>query len=261
MPQTCHAWLEDEDRSGAATGIAAIADDLCITSGDNLRFRKDLSKIALLYAWTEFAAYAVNQIRLSAPTIAGQPIRVTKGVALNYLAEGLIYDFRDQPLDLIRPGDNVTANGYEEDEAGVAHYLGLVAIVTNAPIPKVPTMPITHIHRCTATLTGAAAWTQLALTEVDALPAGEYNMLGARVECATAVAARFVFKGLEPRPAVIPTTRSQDHVHSFSQYWGKPVPFKMPDNLPDLDILECTGSGTVEVELYLNGPRPSPEVR
>ena len=255
MPQTVHAWLEDEDRSGAVTGLAAVTDDLVVTSGDNLRLRRDMPLIAMMYGWTEFTTYAFNQLKLTSPTIAGNPLRLTKGIDLNFLNDGQIYDFRDNPLGIIRPGDNVTVEGYEADEAGVAHYLGLVAVVSDGSIPKKSPLPVSHIHRCTATATAAGAWTQLALTEVDALPAGTYQMLGARVEHASLVAARFIFKGMEARPGVIPTTLAKDNVHPFSQFWGKPIPFTMPDGLPDIEVLEVTGSGTVEVELYLNGPR------
>ena len=252
MPQTCHAWLEDEDRSGALAGLAAIADDLIKTSGDNLRLRADMPLIAMLYGWTEFTTYPFNQAKITSPTIAGNPLRITKGVNLNYLNEGQIYDFRDNPLSQIRAGDNVSVEAYEEDEAGVAHYLGVVLVVSDGNIPKERPMPLSHIHRCTATATAAGAWTQLALTEQDALPAGEYAMLGARVEHASLVAARFVFKGMEARPAIIPVTLAQDVVHGFSNFWGKAIPFTMPDGLPDIEVLEVTGSGTVECELYLN---------
>jgi len=258
LPQTCHAWLEDQDRSGAATGLAAITDDLIVTSGDNLRLRHDMRLLALIYGWTEFAAYAFNQAKISCPTIASNPLRITKGVALNYLNEGQIYDFRDNPLDIIRAGDNLTAEGYEEDEAGVAHYTGVVIVVCDGSIPKVSPLPVTHIHRCTATASAAGAWTKLDLTEQEGLPAGQYHMLGARVEHASLVAARFVFKGIEARPAVIPVTRAIDCPHSFSSFWGKPIPFIMPDGLPKVEVLEVTGSGTVELELYLNGLRPAP---
>lgn len=254
MPQTAHAWLEDEDRSATAwataKGIAAIADDQIITSGDNLRLRKDLPLIALIYAWTEFTAYPFQQAYITSPTIAGNPFRITKGVSLNY-SNGLIYDFRDNPINIIRAGDNVSTVAWESDEAGVAHYLGIVIIVSNSRIPKVNPNPLTHIHHCTGTASAAGAWTQLALTETDSLPAGQYEMDGARVEHASAVAARFVFKGMEIRPAVIPVSRVQDPVHPFSQFWGKGIPFTMPDGLPDVEILEVTGSGTVEVEMYL----------
>lgn len=252
MPQTCHAWLEDEDRSGAVTGIAAIADDLVKTSGDNLRFRADMPLIALMYGWTEFTAYVIDNLKLSAPTIAGNPLRIRRGVSLNYLNEGQIVDMRENPFAGMRPGDNITVEGFEADEAGVAHYLGLVVIVSDGAIPEIPPLPLTHIHHCEATATGAGAWTQLSLTETDALPAGEYQMLGADVMHASLVAARFVFKGVEARPAVIPRSLTTDHLHSFSRYWGKPIKFTMPDGLPDVEILEVTGSGTVDADLFLS---------
>jgi len=253
MPQTCHAWLEDEDRSGAETYLAAVADPLITTSGDNLRLRSDMPLIALAYVWTEFTAYPPALMRISGPTIAGNPLRFTKGVALNYLSPGQIYDFRDNPLNVLRAGDDVTAYGYENDEAGVAHYLGVVLIVSDGSIPKVQSMPLTHIHRCTVSaITTAGAWNNRALTQIDTLPAGKYMMLGARVESATAVAARFVFKGLEARPAVIPVSRAVDEVHPFSQFWGKPIPFVMPDGLPSLDILACATETPGDVELYLS---------
>ena len=255
MPQTVHAWLQDEDRSGTAVGLTAVADDLIKTSGDNLRLRKDMPLIAMMYAWNEFTTYAFSEAKLTSPTIGGNPLRITKGVDVHYLSEGQIYDFRDNPLGIIRPGDNVSVEAIEADEAGVAHYIGVVIVVSDGGIPKKSPLPVTHIHRCTATATAAGAWTQLALTEVDALPAGLYQMLGARVEHASLVATRFIFKGMEARPAVIPTTLAKDHVHSFSNFWGKAIPFTMPDGLPDVEVLEVTGSGAVEVELYLNGPR------
>lgn len=254
MPQTVHAWLEDEDRSGAATGLAAIADDLINTSGDNLRLRADLRKIAMMYFWTEFAAYPPVLVTIEAASIRQNPIRLTKGVALNYISEGQIYDLRNTPLPLIRAGDDVKATGYEADEAGVAHYTGVALIVSNAPIPIVAPVPMNHIHRCTVGAATAGAWSKLSLTEQDPLPPGDYYMMGARVESATAFAARFMFKGLEVRPAVIPCTRSQDLVHPFSRFWGKPIKFTMPDGLPKLELLACAAETAGDVTLYLHNP-------
>lgn len=210
-----------------------------------------MSKIALAYVVTEFTAYPPVMMRINAPSLGSNPLRLTKGVALNYASEGQIYDFRDNPLELIRPGDNVTAYGYEADEAGVAHYLGTVIIVSDGSIPKGVNPPLTHVHRCTVGAATAGVWSQLALTEVDGLPAGKYNMYGARVESATAVAARFVFKGIEARPAVIPVSRTIDHVHSFSNFWGKPIPFEMPDGLPDVELLADAAETAGDIELYL----------
>lgn len=251
MPQSAHAWLQDEDRSGAATGLAAVADDLIITSGDNLRLRKELPLIAMAYLWTEFTAYPVVIGTVTSPPIANNPHILTHGVALNYLNESQIYDFRDAPIFWAKPGDNMSVEAYEADEAGVAHFLGLVIITSDGAIPFGPRPQIDLIHRCTVGAASAAAWSQLALTEINALPAGKYKMWGARVEGATTVAARFVFKGVEIRPAVIPVTRSVDQLHSFSRFWGAGIDFTMPDGLPDLEILDTTTTTAGDVELYL----------
>lgn len=252
MPQSVVAWLEDEDRSGAETGLAAITDSTIFTTGDSLRLSSKMPKIAMLYAWTEFAAYEVAAMRLAAPSLGQNPIRFNRGFALEYIGtKGIVYDFRHSPLDRITPGDLITAYGYEDDEAGVAHYLGIAAIVCNAPIPKGPAPKITHIHRCTGGAATAATWSALTLTETDTLPAGKYKMFGARVEAATALAARFIFNEYtESRPAVIPVRSSDNELHPFSEYWGKGIEFTMPNGLPQLEILDTTTSTSV-IELYL----------
>lgn len=250
MPQTCLVWLESEDRSGADTGIAGVADNLFVVSGDNIRFRKDIPLIALAYPWSNSATYQPVDMKLSSPTISGHPLRFIGGVGLNFLGGG-IYDFRENPLARVRPGDNVTAEGHEDDQAGTAHYLGLVVIVSDGIIPAGPRPQLTHIHKCTCTATTAATWTLLSLTETDSLPAGVYEMYGARVLHSAAVAARFKFKGLELEPAVIPVNDIDEVLHPISRFWGKGIRFTMPDGLPQIRILETAGSGTVTVELFL----------
>lgn len=252
MGHTVHAWLEDEDRSGAATGLAAVTDQLINTLNDNLRFRSAWPMVALMYLWTEFAAYAPNIATITSASIAQRPWILTKGVALNYLREGQIYDFRDAPMEGPQPGEDITVTAFEEDEGGVAHFLGLVVIVSDGSIPRTPPFKqITHIHRCTVGATSAAAWSTLTMTEINALEAGEYVMRGARVESATAVAARFILENYVERPAVIPVTLSTDMVHPFSRDWGLEYKFKIPDGLPQLEMLTTAAETPGEVELYL----------
>lgn len=255
MPQTVVAFLEDEDRNGAATGIAAVADDLFNISGDNLQVRNDFQDIALTYFWTEFAAYPPVLGVLSSPSIAQNPFRVTKGIALNYMSEGQIYDWRTSPYARLRPNEDITFTGYEADEAGVNHFLALVMILVGAGqrIPISPSLPTNHILRVTGGATTAATWTKITQTVQDELPAGRYAMLGARVEGATAVAARFIIKGKEERPAVIPVSRAVDNVHPFSRWWGKPYWFQYPEDLPNLEYLATT-TDTTEIDFYLHDP-------
>lgn len=250
MPQTVVAWLESEDRSGASTFLAAVPDNLLVVDNDNLRFRKDVKSIALAYVWSDDATYPPVEMRLSAPTISGNPIRFNRGIGLNFLGGG-IEDFRDNPLNIIVPGDNVTAFGFEEDEAGNAHYLGLALVLSDGIIPKGPRPQLTHIHQCAVTAISAGVWTLLPMTETDALPAGEYEMYGASVMHSGIMAARFKFLGMELEPAVIPINDVDEVLHPLSLYWGKPIRFTIPDGLPDIRILEVVGSGTVTIQLYL----------
>lgn len=251
MGHTVHAWLESADRSGAALGLAAVADDLLVTSGDNIRLRKDLKKIALIYMWSDDGTYKPVTVSLSAPSIASNPIRLHKGIGLTFLDPSVVFDFRDNPLDMVRPGDNFTATGYEDDEAGQAHYLGVAIIVSDGVIPKGPRPQLTNLHHGVATSANAAIWEQLTITETDGLPAGDYEMYGAIVQHATAFAARFVFKGIEERPAVIPMQNAENPVHPFSEFWGKGYRFTIPDQLPDLELITSGGSGVADITMFL----------
>lgn len=210
----------------------------------------------MFWFWTEFAAYPPVIGTLSAASIRQNPLRFTRGIALNYLSEGQIVDWRNAPNPSVRGGDDLSFTAYEADEAGVAHYVGGVVVVTNAPIPISPPPGIVanKVHRCTVGASDAAAWSTLQLTEQDPLPPGDYLMLGARVESATAVAARFLMRGIEPRPAVIPVTRSQDNLHPFSRFWGMPIKFTMPDGLPQLEILTTAAETAGDVSLFIYDP-------
>lgn len=251
MGHTVHAWLEDEDRSGAEKGIAAVSDQLIETSGDTLKLRSGRNHIALMYMWSEFAAYYPTEARINAASYPdGQNLRLYKGVGLNFTAENLIYDFRDNPRPMVA-GETLTGYGWEVDEATVAHYMAIVLIVSDGRIPKGSAPSDTMVVQATATASAAAAWTTLTMTLRDSIGAGIYEMYGARVMSATCAAARFIFVGLWDRPAVIPTSRENDVSHSFNEFWGAPIQFAYPANLPKLEILEVTGSGTVKIELYL----------
>ena len=145
--------------------------------------------------------------------------------------------------------------GYEADEAGVAHWFGGVLVVSNAPIPLTSPYPTNLVHRCTVGASTSGTWTTLPLTEVDNLPAGTFYMLGARVESASAIAARFIIQGQENRPCVIPCTRSQDSLHPFSRYWGSAIKFEAPNQLPKLEILTSASETPSDVSLFLYDPK------
>lgn len=255
MGQTVHAWAEDEDKSTTEAGLTAIADQLIETSGDTLKLRAGRNKIALMYMWSKEAAYYPLEARINAASYPdGQNLRLYKGVGLRFISENQIYDFRSNPREMV-PGEVLTGYGLNVDNAGNAVTMGIAIIVSDGPIPKGPIPSDIMVVQATATASAALAWTTLTMTLRDSIGAGIYEMLGARVMSATCFAARFIFPGLWDRPAVIPTINEMDVSHSFNEYWGAPVKFAYPGNLPKLEILECTGSGTVKIEMYLRKVR------
>lgn len=257
MPQTCQVWAEDADRSGAIANLAAVADVLFTVSGDNLRIREDLPLTAMIYFWAETTGQPLVQGRISAPTIANQPLRFHKGFAGTFANPNNVYDYRNSPLAVLRPGDDITCEAFETDEAGVAHTVACVLIQSNAPIPVgTPPQAITHIQRLTAdgnTVAVGTGWQIRGLTQTtgEGLAEGDYLMWGAKVQSPTLIAARFIFRGMEPRPAVIPTNNEEDGIHPFSLFWGKGLPFHIPDGLPQIELLAQAAEAVDVIELYL----------
>tara|TARA_Y100000310_G_scaffold169212_1_gene169244 strand:- start:336 stop:1133 length:798 start_codon:yes stop_codon:yes gene_type:complete len=249
-------WAEDEDRSGSATGLAAIADlnQGTITNGDNLRFPKGFNYVYMGYFWTEFAAYAPERATISQAKIANNPVIFNKGIALNYLSPNQVYDFRRNPFQL-NTGEDTTVQSVESDEAGVAHKNGLVLFLCDSPKGirgGRPPRPITHIHTCTVAQATALTWTNCALTEINALPSGEYVCWGARIHSATPIAARLNFDNIDDRPPIIPVSREEDPTHPYSEYWGtSKYRFTIPDGLPSVDVLASATETPSDIELYL----------
>jgi len=251
MGQTVHVWIEDEDKSTTEAGLNAPTDQLIETSGDTLKLRSGRNLIAMMYMWSKEAAYYPIQARINAASYPdGQNLRLSKGVGLNFLSKDQIYDFRSAPRYMV-PGEVLTGYGLNVDNAGNAVTMGIAIIVSGGPIPMGPLPSDIMVVQATATASAALAWTTLTMTLTDSIGAGIYEMYGARVMSATCFAARFIFPGMADRPAVIPTISELDITHPFSEFWGAPIQFAYPGNLPKLEIMECTGSGTVKIEMYL----------
>ena len=258
---TVMAWGEDEDRSGAETGLAGLADDLFVVSGDTIEMPTGYPYVAMAYVMTEFAAYQLIKARLTAPSITQRPLQLTRnlhaGVALQ--SEFGVYDWRHMPIGpgnppFIKAGDKITAYSYEEDEAGVAHKNSIALIVSDGAIP-IGLSPANIIHHCTpgAAIATALTWQTITLTESNALEAGTYDMYGADVVSASAIAARFIFPGNNDvgRPAVIPRRIESQGLHPFSAMWGKPVRFTYPGGLPKLELVCETTDTADHVNLLL----------
>jgi hypothetical protein len=225
MPQTVFVWAEDEDKSGAETGLAALTDDLAVTSGDTIQIPEQYQYIAGVLVGTEFPDYVITDARLSAPGIGGPGVnnmRLHKAYAgseklvdTTFVGtrdiEGVIYDYFDNPVKVGEGpngigGDTITAYSLEADEAGVAHMNSISLFVTNTRLPIVPhTLTHPDVKFTTAAIAAGLTWEKKTLVLDDDIPTGRYLIWEAELCSATAIAARLVVPGLGYRPAFIPT--------------------------------------------------------
>ena len=211
-----------------------------------------------MYNKSNTDTYVPQRMQLSAPTIASNPIKYPTGIGVTWNAEAnqMLLDFSNKTYSAIRPGDDVTSKGYETDQAGTAHYLSNVVIVTDQQsisydIRNAP--PLTHTAQATVSGSSTAnEFTKYQLSLTDTLPAGVYAMSGASVIGATCIAARFIFKtGSVSRPAVIPRTSTASGLHPFSRYFGGTRNFVFPDNVPQLEYISTTSEVPGLITLFL----------
>jgi len=257
MPRVV-AWLEDADRSGVAANIASISDENqnVQTDVDTLRWPPGFDYIFMGYHWTEFAGFPTIRATISGSgRRASNPMIFNKGVALNYLSPGQVYDLRSGPRGWAG-GEDVSVVSIEADEGGVAHHNGLVLFVGRTPDPiavGMPPIPITHFHTVTVGSMTIVAWTVSALTELNSLPPGEYIMWGGRIQSATPLSFRMIFPGIDDRMPLIPSARAEDPVHSWNDFWGTDAyRFTVPDGIPSIEGLVGATETPSELEMYLS---------
>jgi hypothetical protein len=215
--QTVYVWAEDEDRSGAETGLTALADQTAVIQGDTVLMPSQYPYMTAWYAGTEFASYPLIDARLNAPNINGKglnDLRIHRGYDVSFIP-GAVVDAQRYP-HMGAPGEPVGAYSLETDEAGVSHFNHVAVIVSDGPLPF-SDKPMTHIASCTVSAVTANTWTTQTPVLDDTLPAGRYILWGADVVSATCFGARFIIPNYPDRPAIIPRRKVNDEMHKFNR--------------------------------------------
>ena len=189
-------WSEEVD-SATLTDIQALLDQHVTTDGDDILVPAFASNIIGVFAFGSNIICA----QISSPTLR-------KGLMLdvapiNESSEPVFplpfVNRLDRPIALT-PGEGLRAR-VSEESSGATRVSVLVWLQGEYEEP-----PEGEIHTVKATSTTTLTpyeWTLCPLTLTQQLEAGRYALVGARVESATAIAARFVIPGSEYRPGVI----------------------------------------------------------
>ena len=243
------AFAEQIAAAGTFQPIAAVADDQLFTVGDDVRVPAGLP--FLLAAFSIGAAQA--RARIVAPSLRAfanyeiAPKVISEAIPVDDSA-GLITMVRD-PLPLA-VGESLN---YESDGgagAGVGMQTGVIFLGDG---PALPVSGQIRTIRATAAIAGTEIiWTSGALTFSEDLPAGIYQVVGARCEADNPGAFRLIFVAGGPRPgslaclgdegAEVPGSRRGD--------WGMWGQFDT-NQPPTLEILSLAGAGSAQV-LYLD---------
>ncbi len=196
MTFTLVGWSESQD-SAVLINIAALADDHVRVVVDDITV-PELSNLAGYY----FVGANFTQGQIRSPSlrdifnIDAEPADVAAVPA----SPAAFHDLFENPIPL-EATEGLRAQ-MAEDAAGASQVTAL-AWLSDGPVAPVTGEMRTILANGT-TATAAFVWTNCALTFSQTIPAGSYQVVGMRVQGATAVAARLNFTGAFGwRPGVV----------------------------------------------------------
>ncbi len=243
------AFSEQIAASGTLQAIAAVPDDQIFTSGDDIRVPLGLT--SLLAAWA--IGPGVSRARVVAPSLRAfanlelAPKIITEAIG-NADLEPMV-SFASDPLSLA-VGESINFESDAGAAAGAGQVFGVILLGDG---PVLPQNGLIRTVRLTAAITGTeAVWVSGALTFSEDLPAGQYQVVGARCEADNPGAFRLIFVAGGPRPGSLsgPSDASTDVPGARLGGWGVWGQFDT-NQPPTLEIVSQAGAGSAQV-LYLD---------
>ncbi len=195
MTQHLVAFNESQD-SATLVNVAAVPDPSVSVSGDDITIPNFASQLAAIYA----GGVNMTQARVLAPSLRGfANIDIAPGdVLAEPISRPPIQDYFSSPIPL-NPGEALNAQA-AEDGAATRSIIGCWL----ADSPAVPATGEVRSVRFTGTQTLVANnWTNCAIVLDQDLPAGEFDIVGLRVEGVSAIFARLVIPGSAFRPGCV----------------------------------------------------------
>lgn len=189
-----HGWFEDLDAAGAVVRLAAIADPILQTAGDDLSVPA-LNQLVLAAAGV--GSGGDGFARLESPSLLRRSRFFINPVNGN--ADGdpepdsppAVLDMRSNPLQLEQDEEITASIDSDTTAASMQWVFGWFA---DGPIVPA-TGPMFTIRATNGNTLVSGVWTNGALTFSDNLAVGRYAIVGMRYIGATALAARLVFVG------------------------------------------------------------------
>lgn len=260
MPELFHtaAFQESVDPAGAFNALTPVPDTQLTLAGDDLRV-PELNHIVAVAGGIETAVESF--LRLTSPSlrIRGlyqvEPYNTAAAVAVEPASPHRVLDLRRIPLPLT-VGENLNA---ETDSNPVAAQIQWCVIWLAAGPVEPVSGAIFTIRATGATALVASTWTNAAMTFVEDLPRGRYQVVGARFRSAGCVAGRLVFPGGRWRPGALGVDAQDDLEHPMFRNGGLGVWGEFEDlEPPSVDFLSVSADAAEDVFLDLIQVRAGP---
>jgi len=233
------AFWENIDHAGVRAPIAAaLGEQVLFIAGDDIRIPDDTNQMVAAAA---NVALLTTDCRLVSPSLRRfvnpqlAPVNSLTDGNVEPQSPAVMHDWRRNPIPL-DPGESLNAEA-DSNPAAAADQSVLVWLA-DGPLVPIEGAAI-HPVLCTATITAVAgAWTNGQLTFSQDLPTGRYAVCGMRIQGATCIAGRLVFRGGSSRPGVIGTDAITDDSRHWFRYGLSGIFGEFDSNTPPtLDVL------------------------
>lgn len=250
------AFYESRAGTTALQGVAGLADPHLRVSGDNIGVPALTPKVIAAYVVAQTATSGdIAQAQLRSPSLAGMLyvdlVAEATGTGIPEPAYPIaINDMRYSPLPLV-PGEDMqlfTANSGTNTEDA----LGLIFLADQTPQPIPAGTPIYTVRATNGSTLVANTWTNGALTLGQALPAGNWGVVGMKAYSAGLQAARLVFANQGPRPGCIGSDAIDDPDYEMFRRGNLGLWGTFPhDTIPTVDFLSDSADTSQVVLLDL----------
>ncbi len=245
---TVVAYSESQDEAGAMTRMAAVADQHIRAAGDDIVVPPFNNIIG---AASMCGAAVPHEARLVAPSLRRtNPYYITPvelAIVPGTVPAMVLHPESPVPLEL-----NETLNAENSANPAAAEQHTVVVLLSDGAIQPV-TGPIRTINAEVTLALVAGAWVFSALTLPDALPVGDFKVVGARLVAAAATAFRFVPVGAAHRPGglVANTVAGQDPYGQRMGILGEWFTFNTV-NPPGVEVLSSAAAGAATYQMYID---------
>lgn len=243
------AYYENMDGGGVMQPIAAVPDSILYVVGDQVRVPAELPFASGGLCTTEGTTFTDAQLRT--PTLRNLFYPSLAPAIFDNAPSGALY------MDPVTPANPMALTGLEQmefwvntDNAGATPIWGYVWL-QDGPVQPVPGPMMTMRATASVTLAGGN-WVNGQLTFDQALPVGDYQVVGMKVYASGMAAARLVFQGYAWRPGVISGETNASGNFDCFRFGRSGVLGTFNNNVPPtVDFIGAAGAVTPVVYLDL----------